>query len=472
MKLTPSDTENDRNVDIALGRNGKIEIIDENNRTVAKYTVPYGATLMVKNGKRVEKDQIVFRWDPYSLVILADKKGTLKFVDIREGITFVEELDDQTGLRQRVIIESRARKLNPYIYILDKKGERLVNYIIPTSARLMVNDGDEVNPGDILVKLPRGLLKSKDITGGLPRVAELFEARRPKEPAVVSEIDGIVKFGTIKRGIREVIVQGKTTKKSYMIPYGKHVLVHEGDAVESGERLSEGSIAPHDILQIKSASAVQEYLVNEIQEVYRLQGVRINDKHIEIIVRQMLQRIKIEDPGDTNYLVGDLVDKKRFLTENENITDSGIVEDPGDSKLQVGETVVLFDLEAMNDQLKKQKKNKIKYRNARPATFVAQLLGITQASLSTESFISSASFQETTRVLTEAAIEGKVDYLRGLKENVIIGHLIPSGTGIKDLRKVEVESDVAIEEAKAAEEAAMAEEVEVLNREQSVEENL
>ena len=472
LKLTPSETEHGQNVDIALGRNGKIEIIDENNRTVAKYTVPYGATLMVKNGKRVEKDQIVFRWDPYSLVILADKKGTLKFVDIREGITYVEELDDQTGLRQRVIIESRARKLNPYIYILDKKGERLVNYIIPTSARLMVNDGDEVNPGDILVKLPRGLLKSKDITGGLPRVAELFEARRPKEPAVVSEIDGIVKFGTIKRGIREVIVQGKTTKKSYMIPYGKHVLVHEGDAVESGERLSEGSIAPHDILQIKSASAVQEYLVNEIQEVYRLQGVRINDKHIEIIVRQMLQRIKIEDPGDTNYLVGDLVDKKRFLTENENITDSGIVEDPGDSKLQVGETVVLFELEAMNDQLKKQKKNKIKYRNARPATFVSQLLGITQASLSTESFISSASFQETTRVLTEAAIEGKVDYLRGLKENVIIGHLIPSGTGIKDLRKVEVESDVAIEEAKAAEEVAMAEEVEVLNREQSVEENL
>ena len=375
-------------------------------------------------------------------------------------------------MRQRVIVESRNRKLNPNILLLDEEGKKLANYIIPTKAMLMVNDADHIKPGDILVKLPRGILKSKDITGGLPRVAELFEARKPKEPAVVSEIDGIIKFGNIKRGIREIIVQGKSTKKTYMIPYGKHVLVHSGDEVEAGERLSEGSIAPHDILRIKDANAVQEYLVNEIQEVYRLQGVRINDKHIEIIVRQMLQQIQVVDPGDTGYLEGDLVDKAKFLAQNEKISQYGIIENPGDSRLKENEVVELFELDRLNERLEKQEKKVLKYRNARPATFVSKLLGITQAALSTESFISSASFQETTRVLTEAAIQGKVDYLRGLKENVIIGHLVPAGTGLKELNRIRIKSD-ADEEEKLAEVEIVHEDIEkVVQEKQSVEEEL
>ena len=465
----------DQKIAIALGRNGRIDIIDENNRVVAKYNIPYGATLLVFPGDTVEKNQIVFRWDPYSEVIVSEFDGVTSFSDIKNDITVKEELDEHTGMRQRIIIEFRnkitrdfiATKLNPAITIKDENGDKLANYIVPTSARLIVNDGDQVKSGDILVKIPRSLLKSKDITGGLPRVAELFEARKPKEPAVVSEIDGVAKFGSIKRGVREIIVEGESAKKSYLIPYGKHVLVHDNDTVEAGERLSEGSITPHDILRIKSASAVQEYLVNEIQEVYRLQGVRINDKHIEVIVRQMLQRVKIEDPGDTNYLEGDLLDKSKFIAANEKISDFGVVEKPGDSKLEIDEMVELFELDRLNERLEKQEKTKIKFRKASPATFVAQLLGITQASLSTESFISSASFQETTRVLTEAAIQGKVDNLRGLKENVIMGHLIPAGTGIKEWKSISIESDVVKEETEKAEEAVEMEEakegVEVLD---------
>jgi DNA-directed RNA polymerase subunit beta' len=437
---------------IALGRNGRIDVVDENDRVLVKYNVPYGATLLVFPGDKVEKNQLVFRWDPYSLVIVSEFDGVVNYADIKEGSTFTEELDEHTGMRQRVIIDSRNRKVNPTINVVDEDGNKVSNYILPTGARLIVSDGDKVQSGDTLVKIPRSLLKSRDITGGLPRVAELFEARKPKEPAVVSEIDGIVKYGEIKRGIREIIVEGESAKKSYLIPYGKHVVVHNNDAVESGERLSEGSITPHDILRIKSASAVQEYLVNEIQEVYRLQGVRINDKHIEVIVRQMLQRIRIEDPGDTTYLEGDLVDKTKFVIANEKVSNYGVVEDPGDSKLNEGEMVEIFEIDRLNDKLKskEKKKKKIKYRNARPATFVAHLQGITQASLSTESFISSASFQETTRVLTEAAIEGKVDYLRGLKENVIMGHLIPAGTGMGDWKEISVDSKVEMEEVENA----------------------
>ncbi|KPK87117.1 DNA-directed RNA polymerase subunit beta' [bacterium SM23_31] len=448
IRVTSQEIFPDQKVNIALGRNGRIEILDENNRVIAKYT------------------------DPYSMVILSEFGGTVKFVDIKEGVTVKEELDEQTGLRQRVIVESRNRKLNPNILLLDEEDKKLASYIIPTKAMLMVNDGDHIKPGDILVKLPRGILKSKDITGGLPRVAELFEARKPKEPAVVSEIDGIIKFGNIKRGIREIIVQGKSTKKTYMIPYGKHVLVHSGDEVEAGERLSEGSIAPHDILRIKDANAVQEYLVNEIQEVYRLQGVRINDKHIEIIVRQMLQQIQVVDPGDTGYLEGDLVDKAKFLVQNEKISQYGIIENPGDSRLKENELVELFELDRLNERLEKQEKKVLKYRNARPATFVSKLLGITQAALSTESFISSASFQETTRVLTEAAIQGKVDYLRGLKENVIIGHLVPAGTGLKELNRIRIKSDADEEEKLAEVEIVHKDIEEVVQEKQSVEEEL
>ncbi|MCP4727538.1 MAG: DNA-directed RNA polymerase subunit beta', partial [bacterium] len=446
LKFTQKEIAPGNSVNVAIGRNGKIEIYDDKDRLVGKYTVPYGSDIMINSGDQVDKNQLIFRWDPYTVSILSEFAGVVKFVDIKENVTFKEELDETTGLRQRVVVESKNRKLNPHIFILDEKGNKLANYIIPVKSNLVANDGDKVKPGEILVKISKGTLKSKDITGGLPRVAELFEARRPKDPAVVSEIDGIAKFGAVKRGVREITVQGKSKKKTYLVPYGKHVLVHDNDEVEAGERLSEGSVAPHDILRIKGANAVQEYLVNEIQEVYRLQGVRINDKHIEVIVRQMLLRIKIEDSGDTNFLEGDVVDKSRFFKDNEKTVNFGVVEDPGESKLEESELVELFELEKLNERLDKQGKKKIKYKNAQPATFIPQLLGITQASLTTESFISSSSFQETTKVLTEAAVEGKIDYLRGLKENVIIGSLIPAGTGIKKLSEMKVQVEVELED--------------------------
>ncbi len=432
----------DENSIIALGRNGMIHIIDENNRILARYVVTYGANILVKDGKMVKKSQVLFRWDPYTGVILADKSGIVKFADVKEDVTLREELDDQTGLKQRVIIESRNRALNPRILIVDDEGKKLGSYIIPTKSRLIVKEGDYVKAGDIVVKIPKDTMKTKDITGGLPRVAELFEARKPKDPAIVCEIDGYVKFGSIKRGIREIIVTGKHgDQKTYMIPHGKHVLVQDGDDVMSGERLTDGSVAPQDILRIRGSKAVQEYLVNEIQEVYRLQGVKINDKHIEIIIRQVLQRVKIEDPADTNYLEGEQVDKHRILENNASISTMIIVTEPGDTRFSEGELVRKYEIERINERLQNQNKTIVKYRAARPATFYPLLLGITQASLSTDSFISAASFQETTKVLTDAAIEGKVDNLTGLKENVIMGHLIPAGTGLKSYAQLRVFSE-------------------------------
>jgi DNA-directed RNA polymerase subunit beta' len=355
----------------------------------------------VEDGDNVKQGDIIFRWDPYSNVILTHTDGKIEFVDIKDGISVREETDVATGLRQRVIIEDKDKALSPHINIKDKKGKRVGHHNIPVRAHLFVHHGDKVKAGDMLAKIPREITKTRDITGGLPRVAELFEARKPKDPAVVSEIDGEVKFGKVVRGSREVIVVGENDESTYLIPYGKHLHVHDGDRVLAGDRLSEGSINPHDILRIKGVNEVQEYLVNEIQEVYRLQGVRINDKHIEVIVRQMLQKIKVEDPGDTTFLEGEQVDKFRFQEENEKVIAEG------------GE----------------------------PATFQPLLLGITKASLLTDSFISAASFQETTRVLTEAAIHGKRDPLRGLKENVIIGHLIPAGTGLDRYSHVKVEHE-------------------------------
>ncbi|MDZ7266102.1 MAG: DNA-directed RNA polymerase subunit beta' [candidate division KSB1 bacterium] len=432
---------------IAVGRNGKLKIIDENNRTVAQYIIPYGANLLVKEDEAVKRGKILFRWDPYTASILANHDGVVRFVDIRENITMREELDETTGLKQRVIIETRLRNLSPQIHIME--GDRkLSTYILPTRSHLQVHDGQEVKAGDVLVKIPREIAKTRDITGGLPRVAELFEARRPKEPAIVSEIDGQVKFGEIRRGVRKITIVSRDGKeeKVYQIPYGKHVLVHDGDWVQAGEKLSEGSIAPQDILNIMGPNKVQEYLVNEIQEVYRLQGVRINDKHIEVIVRQMLQKVKIEDPGDTAYLEGDQVDKIRFLAENESMKQRVVVTDPGDSKLAVDALLDQAEVDRLNDKLKAAGKNPIKFRPAKPATFQPLLLGITKASLTTDSFISAASFQETTRVLTEASIEGKVDRLLGLKENVIMGNLIPAGTGLSKFRRLRVFLDDQIGE--------------------------
>jgi len=393
---------------IALSRNGKIDLIDEGGHTRARYTVPYGAILQVKNKETVEEGQTIFEWDPYTNTILTEQSGKVKYNDIVEDVTMREELDETTGLRQRVIVEDREKARHPTISIVGTKDKKLVDYPIPTGAHLLVHDGQQVTAGESLVKIPRDISKTRDITGGLPRVAELFEARKPRDPAVVSEIDGVVEFAGILRGSQKMVVHGENEDHEYFIPHGKHLRVRDHDRVRAGERLCEGPVNPHDILNIKGPGAVQEYLVNEIQEVYRLQGVRINDKHIETIVRQMLQKVKIEDPGDTMFLEGQQVDRIRFQDENEKIITTG------------GE----------------------------PATFQTLLLGITKASLSTESFVSAAAFQETTRVLTDAAIHGRRDHLLGLKENVIMGHLIPAGTGFRKCRWITIETDQELEALK------------------------
>jgi DNA-directed RNA polymerase subunit beta' len=445
-------------VTIALRRNGQIMVIDEDNRVISRFTVPYGAHLLVRDGDHVKKGQVLFRWDPYSDTILANTDGKVKFVDIKENETYREEVDEVTGQRQMVIIESKNRDLSPHIIVQDKSGKKQGSYIIPTRAHLRVKDGEEVKAGDVLVKIPKDISKTKDITGGLPRVAELFEARRPKGPAVVSEIDGLVKFGPVKRGIRKIIVTSEDgrDKRTYLIPYGKHLLVHEGDRVQAGEKLSEGSVVPHDILAILGANKVQEYLVNEIQEVYRLQGVRINDKHIEVIVRQMLRKIRVEDPGDTDFLENDELDRRIFLDANDAILNKVVIEDPGDSKYREGDVIEKVEVNLVNEKLDQDGKNLATFRQAKPATFHPLLLGITKSSLGTDSFFSAASFQETTKVLTNAAIKGRVDNLSGLKENVIIGHLIPAGTGIRDFRSIRVWMD---NEEEMTEDAVKKEEV-------------
>jgi DNA-directed RNA polymerase subunit beta' len=381
--------------------------VDEKDRTRQRFTIPYGCTLKVKNGQQVEKDDVVFEWDPHTNTILTNKSGIVEFIDIIENVTYREELDESTGLSAQVIIETREKVLRPHIAILDDKGKRLVNYPIPVGAHLTVKDGEEVKAGQMLVKIPREIYKTKDITGGLPRVAELFEARHPKDPAVVTEIDGVVEYGKIVRGNQQIIIHGEHAEdKEYLVPHGKHMLVHDSDQVLAGDRLCEGPIDPHDILTIKGPNAVQEYLVNEVQGVYRLQGVKINDKHIEVIIRQVLQKVRVLDVGDTNFLEGEVIDRIRLLDENNRALNEG----------------------------------------GNPATYEPLLLGITKASLSTESFISAASFQETTRVLTEAAINGKIDYLLGLKENVIIGRLIPAGTGLERYNEVEIVEDEKADE--------------------------
>jgi DNA-directed RNA polymerase subunit beta' len=387
---------------VVIGRNGELEVHDDQGRPRGgHYYVPYGAVLRVEDGQEVDDTNVLYEWDPYNNIIVTTKSGTIEFVDLVEGVTYREEADETTGLSAQVVTEHRDRTLSPRIRVLDAGGNEVGHFVIPVGARLVVHHGDTVGPGDAVVKLPRERSKTRDITGGLPRVAELFEARKPKDPAVVTEIDGTVKFGGLVRGSRTVLVTSEDgEERKYSIPYGKHLRVQEGDRVRAGDRLSEGSVNPHDILQIQGIQAVQEYLVNEIQAVYRLQGVGINDKHIEAIVRQMLQKIQVTDPGDTNFLEGEVADRFRFLDENEKVISEG-----GD-----------------------------------PATFQPILLGITKASLLTDSFISAASFQETTRVLTEAAVQGKVDRLLGLKENVIIGHLVPAGTGADRYRSVISES--------------------------------
>jgi len=423
---------------IAVRRNGVIKVVDTDNRVVSKYTIPYGATIVKEDNDEIKKGELLFHWDPYSAPIIATADGYIRFMDIKEEVTYREEVDEL--MRHKVIIETKNKKLNPHIHVVDENGEKIDNYIIPVGARILVNDGDRVSAGNPLVKIPREASKTKDITGGLPRVAELFEARRPKEPAIVSEIDGVVEFRALKRGVREIVISSETSKmtKRYLIPYGKHILVHDGDFVHAGERLTEGSIAPQDILNILGPGKVQEYLVNEIQDVYRLQGVRINDKHIEVIVRQMMQKVRIEDPGDTEYLEGDQINRSQLQASNLRIVKNVVIEEVGDSKYKVDDIVEKTNLNRENRKLRSQGLKEAVFRPAKPAIFKPILLGITQAALSTDSFISAASFQETTRVLTEAAIEHKSDTLLGLKENVIMGHLIPAGTGLPKFQRLRV----------------------------------
>ena len=452
---------------IVLGRSGVVNVLDQDNRVLAKYDVPYGATMLVADGARLAKGEIIYEWDPYNAVIISEHGGEVRYADLKENVTYREIDDEQTGHIQKVVIDSRDRTLVPSLVIVEKRGSKehkLGSYIVPTRAHLAVNDGQVIQPGTILVRIPRDIGKTRDITGGLPRVTELFEARSPNDPAVVSEIDGVVSFGAQKRGAREVIVtshDGKDVRK-YPISLGKHVLVQNNDVVRAGERLSDGAIDPHDVLRIKGVGAVQEYLVNEIQEVYRIQGVKINDKHIEIIVRQMMQKLRIVESGDTKFLEGDYVDKLVFEEENEGLRDKVYVVSKGDSsKVKNAQLMVKKKVREINIDVKKRGKKVVEFRDSEPATSEPVLLGITSAALSTDSFISAASFQETTKVLTDAAIEGKVDLLLGLKENVIMGHLIPAGTGLKKFNDMIVDPAGGVEPEPPVEEE---EEVEIIKR--------
>jgi DNA-directed RNA polymerase subunit beta' len=385
---------------VVTGHKGKLDLLDEEGRVRNTYHPPYGTILHYKDGAEVEQGDVIFEWDTYNTPILTERNGTVRYGDIKERVTVREEVDENSGRRTQVIIDDKEKVLQPHIDVLGAAGQRLAHYPLPTGATLLIKDGETVKAGDVLARIRRDISKTRDITGGLPRVSELFEARKPKDAASVTEIDGKVSFGGITRGMRKLIVTNENgDSKEYLIPQGKHLLVQEESEVTAGDRLTDGPINPHDILRIKGIKEVQEYLVEEIQEVYRLQGVRIDDKHIEVVVRQMLQKVRIEDPGDsTAFLEGDQVDKIMLREENERIETEG----------------------------------------GQPATYVPLLLGITKASLSTQSFISAASFQETTRILTEASIRGSVDYLRGLKENVTIGNLIPAGTGLSGYRKLKV----------------------------------
>jgi len=417
---------------ISTNRIGEISLFDKNKSELNKWKIPYGSEVLIKDGVKIKVGDILFAWDPYTDVILARHNGIVSYRDLIEGETYVKEAVEG-GKKMAVVTESRNRNLSPHIEILDEgtkdRSSKGSSSILPVKATIIVNEGDKVKSGEIIVKIPRDVGKTKDITGGLPRIAELFEARNPSNPAVVSDIDGKIVYGKIKRGIREIGVTSKENQLTYKIPYGKHILVHDGDQVFAGEKICEGSISPKDILRIKGASRVQEYLVEAIQEVYQVQGVAINDKHIEVIVKQMMQKVVIEDGGNTEHLPGDRVSKVKLKNSNIEISKMSIIKNPGDSDYNIGDLVSNKNIQEYNLELKAGNKKTIKKTKAKPATSSPLLLGITRASLNTESFISAASFQETTRVLTDAAVAAKTDNLTGLKENVIIGRLIPAGTG-------------------------------------------
>ena len=400
---------------VVMNRNGSITVVDDKGREKERYAVVYGARVRVEEGQQVSLGEVLVEWDPYTFAILTEIGGTVQFKDLQEGLTLHDEVDEVTGLSRQVVMDSPDEKRQPTIVVKGAKTNK--RYLMPSRAHLMVQDGDTVTPGDVLAKIPRETTKTKDITGGLPRVVELFEARKPRETAVISEIDGVVKFGDVSKGQRKVYVTADNgTEKEYSVPRGVHINVQEGERIRAGEPLMDGPLNPHDILAVLGEKELQAYLVNEIQEVYRLQGVAISDKHIEVIVRQMMRWVKVEDVGDTSFLLEQQVDKFRFREENEKAIANG----------------------------------------GKPATGRPLLLGITKASLSTDSFISAASFQETTRVLTEASIQGAVDHLRGLKENVIVGRLIPAGTGMEYYRNVRLSQEMEQAAAKVQEEVTAA----------------
>ena len=430
-------------VQIVVGRLAEMRIIDPNTKMVLMTAnIPYGSKLFFNNGDTVKKGDMICEWDPFNAVIVSEVGGRVNFEAVEEGVTYRVESDEQSGLKEKIIIESKDRTRVPSAQILDEAGQVIKSYALPVGAHLMIEDGDRIKTGDVFVKIPRAVGKAGDITGGLPRVTELFEARNPSNPAVVSEIDGEVIFGKVKRGNREISVVSKTGEtKKYLVPLSKQILVQENDYVRAGTPLSDGAVTPSDILAIKGPTAVQEYIVNEVQDVYRMQGVKINDKHFEVIVRQMMRKVQILDPGDTRFLEQQIVDKRDFMDENDRIWGKKVVTDPGDSQtLKAGQIVTARKLRDENSALKRKDLKLIQVRDAIPATSEQILQGITRAALQTSSFMSAASFQETTKVLNEAAINGKVDTLEGMKENVICGHLIPAGTGQREFDKLIVGS--------------------------------
>ena len=435
---------------VVLSRAGEMKIIDEDGKILSTYNVPYGSEMLVSEGDEVMKGMPLCKWDPYNALIFSEIDGTIQYKDIMAEVTYTEDTDSQTGHREKVIIDTKDRTLVPTL-VIKGKGDRLRENTLPVETHIVVEDGEKVQAGQILAKIPRATSKSKDITAGLPRITELFEARSPSDPAAVSEIDGIVKMGGRKRGSQEVIVQSKdgTEEKKYLIPLSKHILVQENDFVKAGQSMSDGTVPAQDILNILGPFAVQSYLVNEIQEVYRLQGVKINDKHIEVIVRTMMQKVEVTDPGDTMFLEGDKVDRFELNNKNDELIGKFVVTDPGGSELKLGAILDRREVREMNNELIKDSKAELQTREAEPAISKPILLGITRAALSTESWLSAASFQETTKVLTQASIEAKKDLLHGLKENVVVGHKVPAGTGLQKFNDLIVGSKTEMEEGDA-----------------------
>ncbi len=435
LRVVEGENSAGEKANIVISRTAEMKLIEPKTKAVLSVNnIPYGSQLFIKNGDKVKKGDVICQWDPYNGVIISEFTGKIAYENIEQGVTYQVEIDEQTGFQEKVISESRNKKLIPTLLVLDKKGNTLRSYNLPVGSHLIVNENEEIKEGKILVKIPRKSAKAGDITGGLPRVTELFEARNPSNPAIVSEIDGVVSFGKIKRGNREIVVESKLGDvRKYLVKLSNQILVQENDYVKAGMPLSDGSITPDDILSIKGPSAVQQYLVNEIQEVYRLQGVKINDKHFEVVVRQMMRKVQIQDAGDTLFLEDQLVHKDDFIRENDAIFGMKVVEDAGESEnLKPGQIISARELRDENSLLKRQDKALVSARDAVAATATPILQGITRASLQTKSFISAASFQETTKVLNEAAVSGKVDSLEGLKENVIVGHKIPAGTGLRE----------------------------------------